>query len=172
MEGTLANTMRKANLLLLAAFISLVAITVVGQQKSNESEVCNDPADVVKRGAALGNSPTVALAEVLEAPKLFSGRMVMIDGVVERNCTDKGCWMEIAPKTGAQGVRVTFKNYGFFIPLNSKGMRARAEGEFTVSQITKEKADHLEGEGAHLRRNADGSATEVTFIASGVEFRK
>jgi hypothetical protein len=161
--------MRKAHILFVAVFISLVAITAVGQQKSNSAESCPDTAEVVKRGAALGNSPSVALADVLDAPKLFSGKTVTIDGVVERSCTNKGCWMEIAPNPGAQGVRVTFKNYGFFIPLNSKGMRARAEGEFTVSEITKEKADHLEGEGAHLKRNADGSATEVTFVASGVE---
>jgi hypothetical protein len=67
---------------------------------------------------------------------------------------------------------VTFKDYGFFIPLDSKGMRARAEGVTVTKQLSKKEADHLEGEGAKLARNADGTASEVSFIANGVELRK
>jgi hypothetical protein len=51
-------------------------------------------------------------------------------------------------------------------------MKAIAEGEFAVATMSKEKADHLEGEGARLKRNADGTVNEVSFIASAVELRK
>ena len=69
-------------------------------------------------------------------------------------------------------MRVTFKDYGFFVPTDSKGMQARAQGVTKVRTLSKEEADHLEGEGAKLNRNADGTANEVTFIASGVELRR
>ena len=80
--------------------------------------------------------------------------------------------MVLAPAMDKDGVRVTFKDYGFFIPLDSKGMKARAEGVTTIKTLSKKEADHLEGEGAKLNRNADGTANEVSFVASGVELRK
>jgi hypothetical protein len=89
--------------------------------------------------------------------------------VVERNCTTKGCWMQVAPAPGEKGVRVTFKDYGFFIPLNSKGMKVKAVGTIVTKHHDKDHVDHLEAEGAALQRNADGSATEITLVASGVE---
>lgn len=157
---------------ILPALCLVIFLTVQGRQSVSQQETCPDSSEVIKRGAVLGDAPRVALADALQAPKLFSGRTVRIEGVVERNCTDKGCWMELSPKPGEHGVRVTFKDYGFFIPLNSKGMKATAEGQFSVAQISKDEADHLEGEGARLVRNPDGTASEVAFVALGVELRK
>lgn len=132
------------------------------------------PADsVIKRGVAIGDRPGVPLAQVLEQPKAYAELTtpILIEGVVERNCTAKGCWMQVAPAAGQAGIRVTFKDYGFFIPVNSKGMKARALGLLVTRTHPKDHADHLEAEGAYLKRNADGTATEITFVAEGVELR-
>jgi hypothetical protein len=129
--------------------------------------------DVIKRGAALSSdAKPVALAKVLESPQSYTKDAVLVEGVIESSCTNKGCWMQLVPAEGGQGVRVTFKDYGFFIPLQAKGMKARAEGVATVKTLSKADADHLEGEGAKLKRNADGTANEVSFVANGVELTK
>jgi hypothetical protein len=156
-------------LLILAGL--LVSLAAQGQTGTTKQDACSD-GEVIKRGSALKDAPVVQLADALAAPKLFSGRTVRVEGVVERNCTEKGCWMEIAPKVGAAGLRVVFKDEGFFIPLNSKGMKATAEGQFAVESISKEHADHLIGEGARLKRNPDGTVNQVSFLAIGVELRK
>ena len=153
-------------------FILAIVVFSFGVQAFAQSQECPDSSDVVKRGVALANAPVVKLSDAVMAPALFSGRTVRIEGIVERNCTERGCWMEIAPKIGAQGVRVTFKDNGFYIPLNSKGMKATAEGVFSVETLSKEEATHIESEGARLKHNADGTATEVSFVAAGVELRK
>jgi len=128
---------------------------------------------VVLRGAAIGQSPAVKFADVLSEPKKYEGKPVVVEGVVERVCQKQACWMEIAPEKGARGVRVQFKDHGFFIPFNSAGLKARAEGTFAVKYLTSEEADHLEKEGARtLRRDKDGEATEISFVATGVELRK
>ena len=129
--------------------------------------------DVVKRGTAIPTeAKTVALTDVLANPTVYEKTAVVVEGVVEKNCTNKGCWIELAPEKGKPGVRVTFKDYGFFVPLDSKGMKARAEGVTAIKKLSKKDADHLEGEGAKLTRNADGTANEVSFVASGIELRK
>ena len=151
----------------------------VAQKKSTaasvqpKQSVTKSALEVIKRGAPLGDSAAVELADVLKEPQKFADKMVRVEGIIERVCTNKGCWMELAPQASAtESVRVTFKDYGFFVPTTSQGMKAQAEGQFAVKVLSKEKADHYEGEGARLKRNEDGTATEISFLASGVELRK
>ncbi len=82
--------------------------------------------------------------------------------------------MELAPAKDAKSVRVTFKNHAFFIPLDSAGMTAKAEGVFSVKTLSKKEVDHLVNEdGAKFDNiNKDGTVTEVSFEAMGVELTK
>ena len=129
--------------------------------------------DAIKRGAPLSNATPTPLATVLASPDKYQKDAVLVEGVIENVCEMKGCWMQIAPEAGKAGIRVTFRDYGFFVPTDSKGMKARAEGVVEVKTLTKAQADHLEHEdGAKLTRNADGTAREVAFVANGVELTK
>lgn len=126
---------------------------------------------MITRGAAVSrDAQPVPLAKVLERPDDYTKNAVVVEGTVTTACERKGCWMQLAD--GKEAVRVTFKDYAFFVPLDSKGMKARAEGVTTVKKLSKREADHLEEEGAKLRRNADGTANEVSFVASGVELTR
>lgn len=130
-------------------------------------------AETITRGAAISrDAKSVPLPEVLSNPDAYTKSSVVVDGVVTTACERKGCWMQLSAGEGKQAVRVTFKDYAFFVPLDSKGMKARAEGVTVVKTLSKKEADHLEEEGAKLTRNADGSAREVSFVASGVELTK
>jgi Domain of unknown function (DUF4920) len=129
--------------------------------------------EVVKRGAKIASdAKAIPMKTVLEKPEAYTENAVVVEGVVQTACERKGCWMQLSPKAGEAGVRVTFKDYGFFVPLDAKGMQARAEGVTVVKTLTKADADHLEEEGAKLTRNADGTAKEVSFVATGVELWK
>lgn len=130
--------------------------------------------EVIKRGEAIASdAKAVPLATVLSSPAEYTKTPVVVEGVVATACERKGCWMQLKPDAAAeQSVRVTFKDYGFFVPLDSKGMKARAEGVTTVKKLSKAEADHLESEGAKLKRGEDGSAIEVSFVANGVELTK
>ena len=130
--------------------------------------------EIITRGAVISrDAKAVPLAKVLESPDQYTKNAVVVEGVVTTACDRKGCWMQLAAaKEGAQAVRVTFKDYAFFVPLDSKGAKARAEGVVTVKKLSKRDADHLEEEGAKLKRNPDGTANEVSFVASGVELTR
>jgi hypothetical protein len=127
---------------------------------------------VVRRGAPVGDSAAVDFAALLKEPAKYADKSVVVEGVVERVCQKQGCWMELAPEKGARGVRVEMKDHSFAVPFNAAGLRARAEGVFTLKTLTKEDADHFEREGAKLKRNPDGTADELSFTATGVELRK
>jgi len=133
------------------------------------------PADsYLKRGAPIGDSKKVSLAKVLKDPAKYSGKTVRVEGVIVRSCKMEGCWAELAPKADAKSVRVKMKDHAFFIPLQSAGAFARAEGIFTVKTLTKEMVDHMIAEdGAKFEnRNADGTVNEISFEATGIELKK
>lgn len=128
--------------------------------------------EIVRRGAPVADGESVDFAALLKEPAKYAEKTVVVEGVVERVCQKQGCWMELAPAKGARGVRVNMKDHAFAVPFNSAGLRARAEGVFSLKTLTKADADHFEKEGAKLKRNPDGTADELSFTATGVELRK
>jgi hypothetical protein len=143
-----------------------------GKTSEQAANVTVAPGEVVRRGEPLGDSPAVKFADVLKEPAKYEGKRLIVEGVVERVCQMQGCWMELAPEKGARGVRVAMKDHAFFVPFNAAGLRARVDGTLSVKTLSKEDADHYEKEGASLRRNPDGTANEISFVAAGVELRK
>jgi hypothetical protein len=129
---------------------------------------------VLKRGAAIGNAKKVSLAKVLKDPSKYAGKTVRVEGVIVRSCKMEGCWMELAPNANAKSVRVKMKDHSFFIPLNSAGASAKAEGILTVKTLSKEEVKHLvEEDGAKFDNiNPDGTVTEISFVAAGVELTR
>jgi len=128
-----------------------------------------------KHGAALPAGDTIALSKVLGNPDAYAGKDLLVEGTVKSVCTKKGCWMEIAASKEAKAAscRVTFKDYGFFVPLDSQGSIAKMAGKITVKTLPKSHVDHLQGEGGTVSGiQKDGSAREVTFVATGVELSR
>lgn len=126
------------------------------------------------RGNPLKGAKAVKLADVLAKPQAHDGKTVLLEGQVRKACERKGCWMELAAngQDKGPGVRVTFKDYGFFVPLDSAGAQARVEGVLKVAELTDSRAEHYESEGAIVPRGADGKPREVQLVATGVELRR
>lgn len=123
-------------------------------------------------GAPITTGPTLELAAVLAAPERYRDQSVTVEGHVRRACTRRGCWMEVAQSADPRlpGCRVTFKDYGFFVPTDSAGSRAKVQGTLAVSTLPAERVAHLESEGGEFpHKNADGSVNELRLVASGVE---
>ncbi len=117
----------------------------------------------------------VSLTEVLNKPKDYEGKTVHVDAKVRRACSQKGCWMELAegPADKPATCRVTFKDYGFFVPTDSAGAEARLEGVVKLKKVSADHVQHMEQEGATFAdKHPDGSASEVALVATGVELKK
>jgi hypothetical protein len=126
-------------------------------------------------GDAITLTDPQPLARVLASPDSFKDKSVLIEGKVRKACSRKGCWMEIADSIDNETARcrVTFKDYGFFVPTDSSGADARVQAVVAVEQVKPEYVEHLESEGAKFaHKNADGSADEVRLVATAVELKK
>jgi Domain of unknown function (DUF4920) len=128
-------------------------------------------ADAGKFGAPLGNSPKVALADLVKDPAAWSGKTLKTEGTVSSVCQEKGCWMVL--KAGDQSVRVRFKDYAFFVPKDSAGMTAVLEGVFSVKTVPEATAKHYAEETPGGKPgDIKGDQKELSFLASGVELAK
>ena len=132
-----------------------------------------DKDGVVRRGEPIGGeTKRVSFADALKEPQKYDGKTVVIEGVVRRVCQAEGCWVEIGPKEGEGSVRVTF-DHKFTVPKDGAQMNFRAEGTLKVKKLSKETVEHLvKDDGAKIKTKPDGTADEVTFLATGVELWK
>jgi len=174
------KTFRSVVLTLLA--LPLVALAEAPASKPAVQEDCPHPPPpaeakptagwTLTRGEALKGAPAVKLSELLAKPQAHEGKTVRVEGQVRKACEKKGCWMELAEGAKGAGVRVTFKDYGFFVPLDSAGASARVEGVVKVTELSESMAKHYEAEGAQVPRGTDGKPREVQLVATGVELRR
>lgn len=170
--------------LLLRSTVLLVAVCAATsgcEVDSTESVPDDQPAveETEKEGSAelFGDRLTrgvelVEFDDLAADPKAFAGVTIQTEGVVRANCQKRGCWMEVRSPTDAASPSVTvrFVDYGFFIPLDSRGTIVRVEGTIAIDDLTAEEVEDLLSEGHDAGIvNEDGTAQVVTFTASGVE---
>ncbi len=80
---------------------------------------------------------------------------VSVIGTISEVCTSKGCWMTI--KDGDREVRVSFKDYGFFVPMNAAGRNVILIGWGQKTVLEVELAQHF-------AEDAGKSAEEIAAI--------
>ena len=97
-----------------------------------------------------------------------------VEGTVESVCKMKGCWMKV--KTGeGQVMRVSFKDYGFFVPKDIVGKTVVMEGTAETTTTPVSELRHY-AEDAGKSKEEIEKITEpekaLTFVADGVIVKK
>lgn len=132
---------------------------------------CAAPARHESYGAALSASskPVVTLDELLAAPERYDGKELVLEGPIHEVCLRKGCWMTMS--AGGREVRVTFQDYGFFVPTDCAGASVRAEGRFTVGETSAELTRHYLHDVGKVEeaKSITAPVPSYTFVARGVE---
>ena len=93
-----------------------------------------------------------------------------VSGTIKSCCQKKGCWMTVDIGNN-QVMRVKFKDYGFFVPMNSAGHEAIMQGIAYKEEVSVAELKHLAHDAGKKQKEIDkitGSKVEYTFMASGV----
>lgn len=120
--------------------------------------------DIIKEVQVTSTSEMISK---VESEGTFNGK---ISGEIKEVCTKKGCWFAMELPNG-ESMRVTFKDYGFFIPTNSQGFPIVLEGVATLTETDVETLKHYaEDQGKSKEEVAAITAPkrEITFEATGV----
>lgn len=126
-------------------------------------------------GAPLSDKAAVAASAVLADPAKYDGQELKLTGQVGGVCQKKGCWMTIGGgEPGAPTVRVSFKDYGFFVPVDSMGKQATVEGRFQVKTISQGEAQHYADDARKAgapKQVVDAPQRTLALVATGVELK-
>lgn len=119
---------------------------------------------------------TITAEDAVPAPQLYTlmeGKdqlNVKLAGTIEECCQKKGCWMKVDMGDG-KTMRVSFKDYAFFVPMNSAGKEVIMEGVATMEETSVEALRHF-AEDAGKSKEEIAAITEpkkeLVFEASGV----
>ncbi|MDF1800098.1 MAG: DUF4920 domain-containing protein [Planctomycetota bacterium] len=117
-------------------------------------------------------STVVTFADVAADPAAFDGQPVTVRATIEEVCQSKGCWMTF--NEGGESMRVKFKDYAFFMPMDSQGKEVLVDGTFAIQVVPAEEAAHyLEDAGKHEEAAAiTEDQVSLTFLASSVLMKK
>lgn len=95
---------------------------------------------------------------------------VLLTAKIDKVCKKKGCWMTI--KSKSDDMRVTFKDYGFFVPQNIVGKNVLVEGIIKEEILSLEQTKHfVQDEGGDPSKVTEAK-TDYQFEASGVALVK
>lgn len=89
---------------------------------------------------------------------------------IEDVCQMKGCWMTLKSQNGDR-IRVTFKDYGFFVPKDAADKEVIVEGMATMGSLDEATAKHY-ADDAGREFNPDKNLKEISIVASGVLIKK
>ncbi len=118
-------------------------------------------------GSEMPEAGTVLpLGEVLSDSEERVGKTAKFSGLATKVCQRKGCWMILAD--GEHFARVTFKDYGFFVPTDLAPRRCIVYGVLEASVLSEGRARHFaEDEGLDAEA-IKGPQREYSIVASSV----
>jgi len=109
-----------------------------------------------------------AIEEWLDNPKSYLGGSLAIKTEVSKVCQKKGCFF--IAQQGKQTIRVSFKDYDFFVPTNVAGQQVMLVGEIKKHDVTDAQAQHLSNDLGQKGRIKGG--VQYQIIASSVKVPK
>lgn len=83
----------------------------------------------------------VGLAQLLSAPTVYLGESIKVHTRVNKVCQKKGCFF--IAQQDEHVIRVSFRDYGFFVPTDISGKEVTLVGELIQQQISEAQADHF-----------------------------
>jgi hypothetical protein len=104
----------------------------------------------------------VTLSEVVDGEP---GEITLVTSVKEV-CAKKGCFF--VAQDGDVTARITFKDYGFFIPTDSQGKEVVLVGDFSVKTLSEDQAKHYAEDAGEDPDKIEGEQKEYSVVATSI----
>jgi ABC-type uncharacterized transport system substrate-binding protein len=133
-------------------FLAVSCGEVSNQAKENTSKEVEEISNVVEvveenvypyfAGVEFDKENVTTEEQLSELIQNFDGnpKDIVFASTITENCQKKGCWMNVT--VGKEDVRVSFKDYDFFVPLDSKGHETVLNGTLYYDTLTVEQLKH------------------------------
>ena len=118
-------------------------------------------------GATLPAEGTpLKLADVIAENDRYQDQEILLQTRIAKVCQKKGCFF--VAQDGADTARVSFKDYGFFIPTDSGGKDVVLKGVFSRKSVSQQEAEHY-AEDLGEAGAAEPGRYQYSIVASAVK---
>lgn len=143
--------------LVVASTVLLFACGAEEQPKHEEVEVKEEiEVTITKHGADISEEGAMSAADFLAKFNGSEPMEVKLAAEIMEVCSKKGCWMMLDLGEGKE-MRVTFKDYEFFVPKDAGGKFAIVEGVASMDTTSVEELKHY-------LQDAEASQEEIDAV--------
>ena len=114
-------------------------------------------------GAPLPAADAMSLAAVIEDADRYADADVQITTRVKQVCQKKGCFF--VAQDGPHIARVSFKDYGFFVPTDISGRTVTLHGVLKRKEITEAQAKHFSEDAGRPGAFKAGPQYEIVAVS-------
>ncbi len=161
------------NLLILAAAGTLFFASCNNATETPDAPITADSTATVintYHGDTITADGAITTAELVTKMQTDSSYTGKVETVINSCCKKKGCWMRVALADGKE-MKVTFKDYGFFVPLESAGKPVIMEGYAYYDTLSVEEVKHYAEDAGKTEAEIDAITQPeavLAFEATGV----
>lgn len=121
-------------------------------------------------GAKIDPSGAMAMGDLVKQMQGKEEMAAKVEGKVRAVCQTKGCWMTLEKGDGSV-MRVTFTDYGFFVPKDIDGKTVVVSGRAKVNTTSVEELRHYAEDAKKSKEEIEKITqpkVELVFEADGV----
>ncbi len=167
--------MKKIFLSIVVLAVGVTACNQKGSSEKNAEVKETEVVEVEKGGEFLGESfnveEEIKLINLVSEMENSDSLIAVVEAQVTEVCQAKGCWMKVDLPNG-ESMRVTFKDYEFFMPKDLSGKYVKMEGVAKKEETNVETLKHF----AEDAGKSEEEIAQITkpkmdykFVASGVK---
>ena len=123
-----------------ARLVVFVAITLAALHNGAQADT-----SYTHLGDEFALSDSTAISDLIAHPELYFNRQVRIEGIVASACTNEGCFIEVVPEEGGEGVVVNFPELIHLFPTDCAGAHAVVEGMYYRKVYPAARLAHWQG---------------------------
>jgi len=127
--------------------------------------------DSVHYGEKIHEQNAMPLTQLLDSMGNKPEYQAKVKGQVSAVCQKKGCWMKLNRPDG-KSMRVTFKDYGFFVPMDLSGQKVVMQGRAYLDTIPVKHRRHFArdaGKSEEEIKKIKEPKVQIAFKANGVK---
>lgn len=154
--------------LFILGLLTMAPLTFAGE---DEVKRLSEPVEVTSSYEVFGTTfpddgTQLSLGDLVKDDEKYQDQEVLLATRIAKVCQKKGCFF--IAQDGAATARVSFKDYGFFIPTDSGGKDVVLLGTFSRKSVSKEEAEHF-AEDLGETTTPDPERFQYSIVASSVK---
>ncbi len=157
----------------LIAIVCLVSLIACKENSNKTQDAQKEAVAYLSYGNKITETDTISkemMFQKFENLKKGDTVNVKFASTVNEVCKTKGCWMKLDLGNGKESM-VKFKDYGFFVPMDSDNKAVIVNGKAFITEMSVEEQQHLAKDAGKTKEEIDAiTAPKFTysFEADGV----